>query len=86
MGLVTDMTDLIQTILRDIPKLSEIEKNIDKLPLNSLSNKDLINERKASSKSVFTQRCKLFASRQDKLNDNMNKLYAVIWGQSSLVL
>ena len=46
--------------------------------------KDLIKEMKASAKSVFIQRCKLFASRQDKLGDNMNKLYAVSWGQSSL--
>ena len=50
------------------------------------TDKDLIKEMKVSAKSVFIQRCKLFASRQDKLSDNMNKLYAVIWGQSSLAL
>ena len=73
MGLVTEMTDPTQIMLRDIPIASEIENNIDKLPL------DL-------AKSVFIQRCKLFASRHDTLSDNMNKLYAVIWGQSSLAL
>ena len=31
-GLVTKMTDPTQIMLRDIPRASEIEKNIDKLP------------------------------------------------------
>ena len=77
MGLVTEMTDSTHIMLRDIPRASEIEKNIDKLPLNPETDKKLIKEMKASAKSVCIQSCKLFASRQDKLGDNMNKLYAV---------
>ena len=56
------------------------------MSLDPEPDKDLKKEMKASAKSVFTQRCNFFASRQDKLSDDMNKLYVVIWGQSSLAL
>ena len=74
MELVTEMTDPTQIMLRDIPRASEIEKNIDKVSLDPETDKDFKKEMKASAKSVFTQRCKLCASRQDKLSDDMNKL------------
>ena len=72
--------------MRDLPRLSVLEKEVEDLGLDEKDDKDEIAELKDSAHSLHKENLKLFAMRRQHLNNNKIRLFGVIWGQCSASL
>ena len=78
--LIRDMEDPTRTLILDIPRKTEMTKelgDLEELPA------EVQEELLASVSDLYAQSIKIFATRRRKLKENITKVYGIAWGNCS---